>query len=77
MTRAARTTTVRLLIVGMVLLAAVAVLALAVGAVPLTPSTAWHALLGDGSVRFISDNTDFTVVRNLCSRDDGIPVGDF
>ena len=36
-----------------------------------------HALLGDGSVRFISDNTDFTVVRNLCSRDDGIPVGDF
>ncbi len=36
-----------------------------------------HALLGDGSVRFISDNIDFTVLRNICSRDDGVPVGDF
>ena len=36
-----------------------------------------HVLLTDGSVRFISDNIDFTTFRNLCSRDDGIPLGDF
>jgi prepilin-type N-terminal cleavage/methylation domain-containing protein/prepilin-type processing-associated H-X9-DG protein len=36
-----------------------------------------HVLLADGSVRFISDNLDFTTLRNLCSRDDGVPVGDF
>lgn len=36
-----------------------------------------HVLMTDGSVRFISDNIDFTTFRNLCSRDDGVPVGDF
>lgn len=36
-----------------------------------------HGLLADGSVRFISNNIDFTVCCNLCSRADGIPLGDF
>ena len=36
-----------------------------------------HGLLGDGSVRFVSENIDFGILRNLCSRDDGIPLGDF
>lgn len=36
-----------------------------------------HALLGDGSVRFLSNSMDFTVLRNICSRDDGVPVGEF
>ena len=36
-----------------------------------------HVLMTDGSVRFVSDNIDFTTFRNLCSRDDGVPVGDF
>ena len=36
-----------------------------------------HGLLGDGSTRFISNNMDFNVMLNLCSRADGIPMGDF
>jgi prepilin-type N-terminal cleavage/methylation domain-containing protein len=36
-----------------------------------------HVLLSDGSVRFISNNIDFNTLANLCSRNDGIPVGDF
>jgi type II secretory pathway pseudopilin PulG len=36
-----------------------------------------HGLLSDGSVRFVSDNIDINLLRNLCSRDDGIPLGDF
>ncbi len=36
-----------------------------------------HVLLSDGSVRFISNNIDFNTMANLCSRNDGVPVGDF
>jgi len=36
-----------------------------------------HALLGDGSVRFVSDSIDFLTLRRLCVRDDGQVVGDF
>jgi prepilin-type N-terminal cleavage/methylation domain-containing protein len=36
-----------------------------------------HGLLADGSVRFISENMDFNVLLNLCSRNDSIPMGDF
>ena len=36
-----------------------------------------HALLGDGSVRFLSENLDTHVVRRLMSRADGEQVGEF
>lgn len=36
-----------------------------------------HALLGDGSVRFLSENLDTQVIRRLCARADGEPVGEF
>jgi hypothetical protein len=36
-----------------------------------------HAVLADGSVRFISENTDIHVVRRLGGRAEGEPVGDF
>ena len=36
-----------------------------------------HVLLGDGSVRFISDNMDFPTLAQLAIRDDGKPVGEF
>lgn len=36
-----------------------------------------HALLGDGTVRFLSENTDFNTIRRLCSRADGEIVGEF
>lgn len=36
-----------------------------------------HALLGDGSVRFVSDTIDFLTLRRLCVRDDGQVVGDY
>jgi prepilin-type N-terminal cleavage/methylation domain-containing protein len=36
-----------------------------------------HGLLTDGSVRFISDNIDFTTLTKLCSRDDNLPMGEF
>lgn len=36
-----------------------------------------HALLGDGSVRFLSENIDFWLVRNLSVRDDGNVLGAF
>jgi type II secretory pathway pseudopilin PulG len=36
-----------------------------------------HALLGDGTVRFISENTDFWIIRNLACRNDGNTVGEF
>jgi prepilin-type N-terminal cleavage/methylation domain-containing protein len=36
-----------------------------------------HGLMGDGSVRFISENIDMTLLRNICSREDGVPVGEF
>jgi prepilin-type N-terminal cleavage/methylation domain-containing protein len=36
-----------------------------------------HALLGDGSVRFLSENLDIQVGRKLCARNDGEKVGEF
>ena len=36
-----------------------------------------HAALGDGSVRFISENIDINTARRLFGRDDGQVVGDF
>jgi prepilin-type N-terminal cleavage/methylation domain-containing protein len=36
-----------------------------------------HALLGDGTVRFISENTDYNTIRRLMSRADGETLGDF
>ncbi len=36
-----------------------------------------HALMGDGTVRFISDNTDFVTLTKLCVRDDNLVVGEF
>ncbi len=36
-----------------------------------------HALMGDGTVRFISENVDFNTVRKLCSRADGEVIGEF
>ena len=36
-----------------------------------------HGLMGDGSVRFVSDNVDMGILRNICSREDGVPVGEF
>ncbi len=36
-----------------------------------------HGLLADGSVRFISNNVDFNTLVNLCSKNDGVPMGDF
>ena len=36
-----------------------------------------HALLADGSVRFISQNVDTDTVRKLCDRADGQVIGDF
>jgi len=36
-----------------------------------------QGLLGDGSVRFLSENMDMGVLRNLCSREDGVPLGEF
>ncbi|QDT99680.1 DUF1559 domain-containing protein [Gimesia aquarii] len=36
-----------------------------------------HALLGDGSVRFLSENIDMQTLRRLATRDDGKPLGEF
>lgn len=36
-----------------------------------------HGLLGDGTVRFISQNLDMLVLRRLATRDDGSPLGEF
>ena len=36
-----------------------------------------HVLLADGSTRFISDNLDMFTLRKLCSRNDGLVVGEF
>lgn len=36
-----------------------------------------HTLMGDGSVRFISENINWLTVRNLTARADGGVVGDF
>jgi hypothetical protein len=34
-------------------------------------------LLGDGSVRFLSDNTNLQTIKFVATRDDGNPVGEF
>ncbi len=36
-----------------------------------------HMLLGDGTVRFLSQNIDVNTMRNLVLANDGIPVGNF
>lgn len=36
-----------------------------------------HTLLGDGSVRFISDNLDMGTLKKLCSRNDGMSISEF
>lgn len=36
-----------------------------------------HVLLGDGSVRFLSNNMNMQTLRALATRDDGFPVGEF
>lgn len=36
-----------------------------------------QVLLTDGSIHFISDNIDFTTLKKLCVRYDGVPVGEF
>ena len=36
-----------------------------------------HALMGDGSVRFISENADFNTIRRLCGRSEGEVTGEF
>jgi hypothetical protein len=36
-----------------------------------------HALMGDGSVRFLSDNLDYNTLRRLANPKDGEVVGDF
>ncbi|WP_437191025.1 DUF1559 domain-containing protein [Planctomicrobium sp. SH527] len=49
------------------------------------PNTAWnsmhtggiHALLSDGAVRFISENSDMDTLRSLAARNDGLVVGEF
>jgi prepilin-type N-terminal cleavage/methylation domain-containing protein len=36
-----------------------------------------HALLTDGSVRFVSENIDFLTLAKLAVRDDGLVIGEF
>jgi prepilin-type N-terminal cleavage/methylation domain-containing protein len=36
-----------------------------------------HILLGDGSVRFLSENVALTTVKRLATRDDNVPLGEF
>lgn len=36
-----------------------------------------HALLGDGAVRFLSENMDLESLKKLATRDDGQTLGDF
>jgi prepilin-type N-terminal cleavage/methylation domain-containing protein len=36
-----------------------------------------HALMGDGSVRFLSENLSVLTIAQLSKRADGIPLGDF
>lgn len=36
-----------------------------------------HFLLGDGSVRFLSENTDLALLARLCTRNDGQVIGEF
>jgi type II secretory pathway pseudopilin PulG len=36
-----------------------------------------QVLLGDGSVRFITENLDLESLKKLATRDDGMPIGEF
>lgn len=36
-----------------------------------------HAMVGDGSVKFIGDSTDFKIIRRLCVPGDGESVGEY
>ncbi len=36
-----------------------------------------HVLLGDGTVHFLSSSLDMSILLNLATRDDGVPVGQF
>jgi hypothetical protein len=36
-----------------------------------------HAMLPDGGTRFIGKNVDRVVISRLCTRDDGVKLGDF
>lgn len=36
-----------------------------------------HVLLNDGSVRFLSENSDVTLLQKLCVRDDGLVAGEW
>jgi prepilin-type N-terminal cleavage/methylation domain-containing protein/prepilin-type processing-associated H-X9-DG protein len=36
-----------------------------------------HIAMADGSVRFLSENINFTTALRLCSKDDRLPVGQF
>lgn len=36
-----------------------------------------HALLADGSVRFLSENMNFTLLSSIACKDDGLVVGDY
>ncbi len=36
-----------------------------------------HFLIGDGTVRYVSENIDTTIYRNLGTVNDGNPIGDF
>ncbi len=36
-----------------------------------------HGLLGDGSVRFVSENISWEILQNLCVRDDGRVIGEW
>ncbi|WP_437192543.1 DUF1559 domain-containing protein [Planctomicrobium sp. SH527] len=36
-----------------------------------------HSLMGDGSVRFVSESLDFNLLQRLCVKDDGLPLGEF
>jgi len=45
---------------------------------PFSPHTGGvQALLGDGSVRFLSENLDTHVIRRLCNKSDGEALGEF
>ncbi len=36
-----------------------------------------HGLLGDGSVKFVSENIDFGLLRQACAKDDRVPMGEW